>query len=118
MGLLDILTGAVGGVLGQGEKAAIPGLISAALGNTNFGNLQGLVSQLQQSPLAPQVNSWMGSGQNMPITQDQLRSVLSDEHVQQLAQHFGIDTNGVLGMLAQHLPTAVEQGARQGIFSA
>lgn len=118
MGLLDILTGAVSGELGQGDKAAMPNLMSAALANTNFGNLQGLVSQLQQGPLAGQVQSWMGSGQNLPITADQLRTVLSDDHVQQLAQHFGIDTNAVLGMLAQHLPTAVEQASQQGTVSA
>jgi len=118
MGLLDILKGVVSGELGQSDQAAIPNLISEALGNTNLGNLQGLVNQLQQSPLAPQLQSWMGSGQNLPITGDQLRSVLSDDHVQQLAQHFGIDSNGLLGMLAQHLPTAVEQASRQGILSA
>jgi uncharacterized protein YidB (DUF937 family) len=118
MGLLDILTGAVSAELGQSDKAAMPNLMSAALATTNFGDLQGLVNQLQQGPLAAQVQSWIGGGQNLPITADQLRTVLSDDHVQQLAQHFGIDTNAVLGMLAQHLPTAVEQASQQGTVSA
>ena len=54
MGLLNSLRG---GVLGQLEAAALPALISAALAKTNLGNLQGLVTQLQQGGLDKQVQS-------------------------------------------------------------
>jgi uncharacterized protein YidB (DUF937 family) len=60
MGLLDSLLG--GGTLSQIEAAAVPGLISSVLAKTNLGNLQGIVNQLQQGGLGPQVQSWLGSG--------------------------------------------------------
>jgi uncharacterized protein YidB (DUF937 family) len=70
MGLLDSLLGG-GGTLSQIEAAAVPGLISSVLAKTNLGNLQGIVNQLQQGGLGAQVQSWLGSGSNLPVTPDQ-----------------------------------------------
>jgi uncharacterized protein YidB (DUF937 family) len=114
MGLLDSLTGALGVNLGEIETAAAPALISAALAKTNLGDLQGLVTQLQQGGLNTQVQSWLGNGQNLPVTPDQLGAALSNEHVRQLAQHFGVDPEATLKLLAQHLPAVVDQASPQG----
>ena len=114
MGLLDSLGGALKGVLGQVETAAGPALISAVLAKTNFGNLQGLVNQLQQRGLGPQVQSWLGNGSNISITPDQLRAALGNDQVRQLAAHFGLPVDQVLNMLAQHLPAAVDQASPNG----
>jgi uncharacterized protein YidB (DUF937 family) len=114
MGLFDNLGGALRGVLGQAEAAALPALINGALAKTNLGSLQGIVNQLQQSGLGPQVQSWLGSGANMSITPDQLRAALNNEQVKQLAAHFGVPIDQVLSTLAEHLPTAVDQASPNG----
>ena len=101
----------------QGDAATLPSLLSEGLANTNLGDMQGLVNKLQAGGLGAQVQSWLGDGQNLPITPDLLKGVLADEHVQQLAQHFGIDRDAVLNLLAEHLPTAVDQARQQGIVS-
>ena len=111
MGLLDSLRG---GVLGQLETAALPAFISAALAKTNLGNLQGLVDQLQQAGLDKQVQSWLGNGPNMGVSVDQLRAALGNEQVRQLAQHFGVDPDAALNMLAEHLPNVVDQASPNG----
>lgn len=111
MGLLDSLRG---GVLGEIETAALPALISAALAKTNLGNLQGLVTQLQQAGLDKQVQSWLGNGPNMGITADQVRAALGNEQVRQLAQHFGVDPDAVLKLLSEHLPNVVDQASPNG----
>jgi uncharacterized protein YidB (DUF937 family) len=111
MGLLDSLRGST---LGQIEAAALPALLSAGLAKTNFGNLQGLVTQLQQGGLGQQVQSWLGSGANMPVTADQLRTVLQSDQVKQLAGHFGVDPDTVLNLLAEHLPNAVDKASPNG----
>jgi uncharacterized protein YidB (DUF937 family) len=69
---------------------------------------------LQQGGLGPQVQSWLGSGANLPVTPDQLRAALGNDHVRQLAQHFGIDPDAALKLLADHLPNAVDQASPQG----
>ena len=112
MGLLDSLLG--GRTLSQIEAAAVPALISSVLAKTNLGNLQGIVNQLQQGGLGPQVQSWLGNGANLPVTPDQLRAALGNEHVRQLAQHFGVDPDAALKLLADHLPNAVDQASPQG----
>ncbi len=118
MGLFDSLTDGLKGLLGDeagGQiAAALPGMLSQA----NLGGLQGVVSQLQASGLGPQVQSWLGNGQNLPITADQLKSVLGSDQVKQLAQHFGVDPDAALKLLAQHLPTAVDQASPNGTLSA
>ena len=114
MGLFDNLGGGLKGALGQVEAAAMPGLISTVLAKTNLGDLQGLVTQLQQGGLSTQVQSWLGSGQNLPVTPDQLRAALGSEQVKQLAQHFGIAPDAALKLLAEHLPTTVDQASPSG----
>jgi uncharacterized protein YidB (DUF937 family) len=118
MGLLDNIGGSLKGVLGQVEAAAVPALISGVLAKTNLGDLQGLVTKLQQGGLNNQVQSWLGNGANLPITADQLRSVLGNEQVKQLAQHFGLPVDAALKLMAEHLPAAVDQASPNGTLQS
>jgi uncharacterized protein YidB (DUF937 family) len=113
MGLLDEL----GGALGKMTAAAAPALIAAALAKTNFGNLQGIVNQLQQGGLGDQVKSWLSNGSNLPISPQQLQAALGDEHVRQIAEHFGVPVDQALKLLAEHLPTTVDQASPNGTLS-
>jgi uncharacterized protein YidB (DUF937 family) len=110
MGLLDSL----GGSLRNVAAAAAPVLIAEALKQTNLGDLQGIVNQLQQGGLGPQVQSWLANGANMPVTPEQLRDALGNEHVQQLAAKFGVPADQVLKLLADHLPAAVDKASPNG----
>jgi uncharacterized protein YidB (DUF937 family) len=114
MGLFDSLTGALGGSLGQVEAAAMPALISAVLAKTNLGDLQGLATQLQQGGLANQVQSWLGNGANLPVSPDQLRAALGNEHVTELAQHFGVSPDAALKLLSEHLPGIIDKSSPDG----
>jgi uncharacterized protein YidB (DUF937 family) len=114
MGLFDGLSSGLKGVLGQFEAAAMPDLIQAGLAKTNLGDLQGLVTQLQGGGLGTQVQSWLEGGENLSVTPDQLRSALDSDQVKQLAQHFGVDPDAALGLLAAHLPAVLGQAGSSG----
>src|SRR5258708_39487907 len=114
MGLLDSLTGALGGNLGQVEAAAAPALIAAVLAKTNLGDLQGLATQLQQGGLGNQVQSWLGNGANLPVSPDQLRAALGSDQVKQLAQHFGVSPDAALKLLSEHLPGVIDKASPNG----
>lgn len=114
MGLFDTLTG----VLNEAEAAGVPQMLEGALAKTSFGNLQGVVNQLQASGLGAQVQSWLGSGANMPITADQLRAALGNDQVQQLARHFGVDPDAVLKLLENQLPAVVDAASPNGSVAA
>src|SRR5258708_39888193 len=114
MGLLDSLTGALGGSLGQVEAAAMPALISTVLAKTNLGSLQGLATQLQQGGLGNQVQSWLGNGANLPVSADQLRSALGSDKVAELGQHFGVSPDAALKLLSEHLPGVIDKASPNG----
>lgn len=118
MGLFDKIGGSLGGMIGQVTAAAAPALITAALAKTNLGDMQGIVNQLQQNGLGAQVQSWLGNGSNLPVTPQQLQAALGDEHVRQIAEHFGVPMDQALKLLADHLPAAVDQASSNGTVEA
>jgi uncharacterized protein YidB (DUF937 family) len=110
----DLLGSALKGIVGQAESGALGPMLTQVLANTNLGSVGGLLQQLQNSGLGPQVASWLGNGQNMPISVDQLKAALGDEHLRQLAASFGIPVDQLLGQLSQHLPAAVDHMSPHG----
>jgi uncharacterized protein YidB (DUF937 family) len=114
MGLLDQLGTSLKNLLRTASSGQAPALISAMLAKTNFGNLQGLVDQLQQSGLSDQVKSWLSQGQNMPITPEQLRNALNSDQMRQIAEHFGVPADQALQMLADYLPGVVDKASPEG----
>jgi uncharacterized protein YidB (DUF937 family) len=115
--LRDLLGSALSGMAGQAETQALPGILSQILARTNLGSLGGLLQQLQNSGLGPQVASWLGNGQNLPVTVDQLRQALGDQHLRQLAESFGIPVDQVLAQLSQHLPATVDHMSPHGTLA-
>ncbi len=69
----SIFGNAMKGIAGQLETTALPAILAQVLGKTNLGSVGGLLQQLQQSGLGPQVASWLGNGANMPVSADQLK---------------------------------------------
>ena len=114
----DILGSILGNVLkgfgGQAGTASLPDILSQMLGKTDLGSIGGLLQKLQQSGLGPQVASWLGNGQNLPISADQLQQVLGSDTVKQLAARFNIPVDQLAKVLAQQLPTAVDHASPNG----
>jgi uncharacterized protein YidB (DUF937 family) len=97
------------GLVGEAEEAALPGLLKGVLGAEG---LQTILAKLNDAGLANQVSSWLDKNRdNLPITADQLRAALGDEHVQKIATSLGIPMDTVLATLAQYLPQAASAAA-------
>ena len=98
----DAFKGAVGSVVGQAEQAALPGLLKSVLGTKG---LQTILGKLQDAGLGAEVASWVDKNKNnLPLSTDQIRAALGDEHVQQIAKSLGIPIDAVLAALAEKLP--------------
>ncbi|GJE62563.1 YidB family protein [Methylobacterium trifolii] len=110
MSLIDTLRNALAGPLGQAAAEALPGLVERVLP----GGIQGLLDRLQRSGYGRQVNSWLGRGENEPITADDLRKVLDNAQVRQVAEKLGIPADQVLDALAKVLPAAVDTHSPEG----
>ncbi|WP_404943737.1 YidB family protein [Rhizobium ruizarguesonis] len=111
MGLFDGLGSVVSDVL-NGKPVNLLAVAEDVF--QNAGGLDGVLTQLNQSGLGHQVASWIGTGDNIPITADQIRTALSSEQLQSLASKLGIDISKVPELLAEHLPTAVDQASPNG----
>ena len=114
MGFLETVGSALKGALGQTAATALPAQLQAALEKSNLGDLQGLVTKLQQGGLKDQVQSWLGNGANLPVTAQQLQAALGNDQLKQLAGHFGLPVDSVTKLLADHLPTVVDQASPDG----
>jgi uncharacterized protein YidB (DUF937 family) len=78
------------------------------------GTLNTIVAKLEQAGLGDQVKSWIGTGQNLPITADQLRQVLGNETVRQMAARYNIPVDQLAELLAHQLPLAVDHASPNG----
>lgn len=106
MGLLDSLAG---GMLEKvmGEKGAMAQVAMDML-NQN-GGLAGVLEKFKENGLAEQAASWVGTGENLPISADQIASVLGSGQLGEIGTKFGIDTNTLSAQIAEHLPTIVDK---------
>ncbi|MGE5385477.1 MAG: YidB family protein [Betaproteobacteria bacterium] len=115
MGLFDSIAGQVAGALGGGSQGEQPGMMQAVMGLINQnGGIQGLIGAFQEKGLGEVVSSWVGTGQNLPISGEQLSSVLGNEQVQAMAQKMGISPEALSSQLSNVLPQVVDQATPDG----
>jgi uncharacterized protein YidB (DUF937 family) len=70
--------------------------------------LGGLLEQFQRGGLGDVASSWVSTGQNMPISADQLTNVLGSDVIGQLARSAGMDQGAAAGQLSQILPQLID----------
>jgi uncharacterized protein YidB (DUF937 family) len=73
------------------------------------GGLSGLVQQFHEKGLGDVITSWVGTGQNLPISGEQIQSVLSNEHVKAFAAKAGISPDMAGAKIAELLPALVDK---------
>jgi len=114
--LQSLLNGLAGG---QGVSGTSGGNAQALLGAAltmlqQHGGVAGLVQKLSQGGLAEHVQSWVGTGANMPVTGDQLHQALGSGAIGQIASQLGISPQQASGSLAQLLPEVINHLTPQG----
>lgn len=100
MGLLD---GLIGGAVGAEMVTVVNDFIE------KHGGVKGIADQFQQKGLGPTVQSWIGTGENQPISPAQIHQALGSDTVQQLAGKLGIPPDQMASKLADFLPKAVDK---------
>jgi len=79
-----------------------------------LGGLGGLLEKLQQSGHGDVAKSWVGSGQNQPISPGPLSSALGPSIIKALAQKTGMSEQDLTAQLSQALPGFVDKLTPQG----
>ena len=109
MGLLDQVIGGLAANTSseQGENGLAGTVLQ--LVNQYPGGLGGLVQAFQQGGLGEIVNSWVSTGKNLPISPDQLSSVLGPEMLGRLASQIGAAPQETTANLSELLPGLIDQ---------
>ncbi len=113
MGLLDsILAAASGKTNATGEGNPLIGILSRLL--TQSGGLQGLASKFSQSGQGNVFQSWVGMGENQPVSSNQIQQTLGSEQVKAIASRMGVDPAQASSFLAEYLPKIVDKLTPEG----
>ena len=106
MGILDTLLQnvVVGTQQGQGSMLQV----ALQLVQQN-GGLPGIISKFEHGGMAEHAGSWVGTGENMPITGGQLQEILGSGSIGQIAQQLGLSHGDASSGLAQMLPQIIDK---------
>jgi uncharacterized protein YidB (DUF937 family) len=107
---MDILNTALGMLKGRQESTG-NGLMEGALAmlqDSGQGGLQGVLKAFTDKGMGEAVASWVGTGQNLPVSADQVTSALGSDRVQAMAKAAGVSTEDASGKLASLLPQLID----------
>lgn len=119
MSILGTLTGALEGAANlnpsgnpagpgtAGAPALVVSQIISMIQNTP-GGLSGLLQSFQQGGLGHLVQSWIGTGPNLPVSPDQLRNTLGTDWISRITQATGLPQGEVEQHLSGLLPQIVD----------
>jgi uncharacterized protein YidB (DUF937 family) len=115
MGLLDNVMGKLGGQQdgqgaegGEGSLQALTKLLSAN------GGVQGLMAKMSSNGLGQQVQSWVGTGENKPVSGAQVSQALDTDSLNKMAQETGSTPEKVSDDVAKVLPEVVNKATPDG----
>ncbi len=106
MSIFDQLSSALGGAPGESGSSAV---LSGVMGllNDHPGGVAGLAQSFEQNGLGHLMSSWIGTGENLPISAEQVKSVLGNERLAEFAAKAGISPDVASSHLAELLPRVI-----------
>ncbi|MBL8518767.1 MAG: DUF937 domain-containing protein [Betaproteobacteria bacterium] len=104
MGLLDSVLGGLGG--GGGDNPLLSSVMQIVNDN---GGIGGLAEKFQQGGLGELAKSWISTGENLPISAEQLQSVLGSDQLSGLAEKFGMNSGDLSSKLSEYLPQVIDK---------
>jgi uncharacterized protein YidB (DUF937 family) len=108
MGLFDNIAGKVIGRLGADDNDNV--LLQAAVRLFNeHGGLDGILNRFRAGGLGVEVDSWIGTGPNLPITPSQIVQVLGQSELDDIAARVNRPSSEVGSKLAEHLPRVIDR---------
>jgi uncharacterized protein YidB (DUF937 family) len=126
MGLLDSVIGALAnsqpgvqppaaGATQGVQGSVLLSTVIAMLANgqqsqgAGVGGLGDLIGRFTQGGMGDVIGSWIGHGQNAPISGDQLSNVLGADTIGKIAAQLGLSHGETAGQLSQMLPEVVSR---------
>jgi uncharacterized protein YidB (DUF937 family) len=110
MGLFDQLKEGLAAKLGG--KSGVSDMLENAMNlinNPATGGLNGLVETFKSKGLGNVMSSWISTGENKPISPDQIKQALGSDKIQQIAEKVGLSKDAAMQQLSQLLPQIIDK---------
>ncbi|MBC7786531.1 MAG: DUF937 domain-containing protein [Methylophilaceae bacterium] len=116
MGLLNGLTKQI---LGKVMGGNTDGIAAAAMEMfNNNGGLSGILDKLKEGGLGEQAASWVGHGENLPISAEQISNLIGNGQIAEMAAKFGLTPEVLSSEIAEHLPGVIDKMTPNGEVGA
>lgn len=95
-----------------GDKMGDAGGIMEALSGLTSGeglDIGGIAEKLKAGGLGDQVTSWMGDGENAPVSADELTNALGADKMGEMASKLGVDAGAAAETLSQAMPSLMDK---------
>ncbi len=83
-------------------------------GHGSGGGLGDIIAALESGGLGHAVSSWLGSGDNVAVAPDQLKSALGEDKISNFAERAGVSGSEASAVLAGILPQIVDKLSPDG----
>ncbi len=116
------MSGLLGQLLGSmsstqaGQTSPLVGILEQVLAmkSGDQTGIAALITRFQGAGLGEHVQSWVGTGANLPVTGEQIGKAFPAEQIQAWAQQAGTTPEALQGVLAQALPHTVDHMTPDG----
>lgn len=108
MGLFDSIAGKVVGKLSGDKSQGVMVQVAIKLFH-DYGGLSGILDKCKENGLSEQVASWVGNGENLPISAKQMRKVIGSATLSELAAKYDISADEISSRFAEYLPGVVDK---------
>jgi uncharacterized protein YidB (DUF937 family) len=99
-------------VQGSGADSGVLHVIRALM--SQEGGLDRLLTRFRQGGLETAVQSWLGTGANLPVSAEQIAQLLGSTQLAAIARQIGLDPQQVSSGIPQHLPGLVDRLSPEG----
>ena len=114
MGLLDEILGGLTGQPAGGQRGNTLLDLATAVIQGHPGGLAGLLQQFTAAGLDREASSWVSTGQNLPLSAEQLAQVLGQGNVRTLGEKFNLSQDSASSGLASLLPALIDHLTPKG----
>ena len=101
----------LGDKMGDQAGGMMEGISGLTGGKLDMGSL---MSKLTEGGLGEQVKSWMGDGENEPVSADQLKEALGEDQIAAASEKMGLDSDSAAQKLSEALPDLTDKFSSGG----
>ena len=108
----SVVTKALGG--GSDKEKLVKTLLPVVIALLANGGLKKIIDAMNKQGMEKQANSWVGDGENLPITADQATKVVGESQIKDISEKIGLPEDETAKLVAEALPQVVDKASPEG----